>query len=286
MAIYQDLLANPNELDEDDDSCLLPVNLNCRPIYTYYDSHCRRNPADSLVGFPVIPPSNSCGSYNGNEYFVFEKVSRSLSSIVSDASLDVSDNDLVVTAYQILEILRILFDAQKVLKNLHVNDFFFRRTTKGYRTVLLNQDFVTKSWPLYLLTSRECFFIEDPTFTSVSVMSGNGIFSVFPSPPEPTPTDNLQSLAYILIFLSQGTLPWLGRTDAEIKAMKENPALMQCSPFEGSCTPFLSRLDVVPLLLSSADPRTVLDQCLQLLRERMTSHTVTFGVSPASLPHF
>ncbi|KAM7456556.1 hypothetical protein BLSTO_02689 [Blastocystis sp. subtype 1] len=108
-------------------------------------------------------------------------------------------------------------------------------------------------------------------------MSGNGIFSVFPSPPEPTPTDNLQSLAYILIFLSQGTLPWLGRTDAEIKAMKENPALMQCSPFEGSCTPFLSRLDVVPLLLSSADPRTVLDQCLQLLRERMTSHTVTFG---------
>ncbi|KAK8810859.1 hypothetical protein WA556_003942, partial [Blastocystis sp. ATCC 50177/Nand II] len=237
MAIYQDLLANPNELDEDDDSCLLPVNLNCRPIYTYYDSHC----------FPVIPPSNSCGSYNGNEYFVFEKVSRSLSSIVSDASLDVSDNDLVVTAYQILEILRILFDAQKVLKNLHVNDFFFRRTTKGYRTVLLNQDFVTK----------ECFFIEDPTFTSVSVMSGN----------EPTPTDNLQSLAYILIFLSQGTLPWLGRTDAEIKAMKENPALMQCSPFE----------DVVPLLLSSADPRTVLDQCLQLLRERMTSHTVTFG---------
>ncbi|OAO17892.1 hypothetical protein AV274_0348 [Blastocystis sp. ATCC 50177/Nand II] len=247
MAIYQDLLANPNELDEDDDSCLLPVNLNCRPIYTYYDSHC----------FPVIPPSNSCGSYNGNEYFVFEKVSRSLSSIVSDASLDVSDNDLVVTAYQILEILRILFDAQKVLKNLHVNDFFFRRTTKGYRTVLLNQDFVTK----------ECFFIEDPTFTSVSVMSGN----------EPTPTDNLQSLAYILIFLSQGTLPWLGRTDAEIKAMKENPALMQCSPFEGSCTPFLSRLDVVPLLLSSADPRTVLDQCLQLLRERMTSHTVTFG---------
>ena len=68
--------------------------------------------------------------------------------------------------------------------------------------------------------------------------------------------------------------------------MKENPALMQCSPFEGSYTPFPSRLDVVPLLLSSADPRTVLDQCLQLLRERMTSHTVTFGVSPASLPHF
>ena len=237
MAIYQDLLANPHELDEDDESNLLPVNLNCRPIYTYYDSHCGRNSVSLPLGFPVIPPSYSCGSYLGNEYFVFEKVSRSLSSIVSDSTLDVTDNDLLVIAYQLLEILCILFNNQKVLKNLHVNDFFFRRTTKGYRTVLLNQDFVTKLIPLYVLIPRECFFIEDPTFTSASVMSGKGCPHIFFSPPEPTPTDNLQSLAYILIFLSQGNLPWLGRTDAEIKQMKENPSFLQCSPFEGTCTP-------------------------------------------------
>ena len=233
----------------------------------------------------MIPPSDSCGSYKGNEYFVFEKVSRSLSSIVSDTTLDVSDNDLLVTAYQILEILRILFGAQKVLKNLHVNDFFFRRTTKGYRTVLLNQDFVTKSCPLYALTSRECFFIEDPTFTSVSVMSGKGCSSVSLSCPEPTPTDNHQPRAYILIFLSQGSLPWLGRTDAEIKEMKENPSLMQCSPFEGTPTFSPSRVDIVPLLLSSSSPQAVVEQCLQLLREHRTAHTITFGVGLSSLLH-
>ena len=50
---------------------------------------------------------------------------------------------------------------------------------------------------------RECFFIEDPTFTSVSVMNGNGT-AVHPiSTVEPTQIDNLHSLAYILVFLDR-----------------------------------------------------------------------------------
>ena len=47
-------------------------------------------------------------------------------------------------AIQILEILQLLFSQNKILKNLDVHDFFLRRTTKGYRVVLLNQDFYTK----------------------------------------------------------------------------------------------------------------------------------------------
>lgn len=144
LAINQDLSADPNELDCIDDSSLLPVNLNCRPLYTYYDNHCGRFHIKSSSGFPIIPPSESYGSYNGNEYFVFERVSRSLSSVVSDTSLVVTDEDLFTIAFQLLEIVRICFAEGKVFKNLHVNDFFFRRTTRGYRIVLLNQDFFSK----------------------------------------------------------------------------------------------------------------------------------------------
>lgn len=81
---------------------------------------------------------------------------------------------------------------------------------------------------------RECFFIEDPTFTSVSVMNGNGTAARPISTVEPTQIDNLHSLAYILVFLAQGTLPWIGGTDVMVKEMKESSVLLQCSPYDGS----------------------------------------------------
>ena len=127
------------------------------------------------VGFPLVPPEGFAGTYKGNAYFIVEKISRSLSSLVSDLTLDVSLNDLLSIALQMLEILRILFNNGKVLKNLHVNDFFLRRTTRGYRLILLNQDFYMKLLYCLLITSRESFFIDDPTFASISVMSGNGL---------------------------------------------------------------------------------------------------------------
>ena len=59
-----------------------------------------------------------------------------------------SKDDLVNIAIQIMDILRHLFAKKKVLKNLHVNDFSLRRTTKGYRVVLMNQDFFDE-WVLF-----------------------------------------------------------------------------------------------------------------------------------------
>lgn len=55
-----------------------------------------------------------------------------------------TENDIYNIAYQLLSIMKILISDGKVLKNIHVNDFFLRRTTKGFRVVLLNQDFYTK----------------------------------------------------------------------------------------------------------------------------------------------
>lgn len=102
-----------------------------------------------MVGFPIIPSSNSSGYLNDRFYFVFEKVNRSLSSILSDNSLDISVDDLGTIACQILEILQYCFSQNKVMKNLGVNDFYLRRTTKGYRVIFLNQDFYSKYWQLY-----------------------------------------------------------------------------------------------------------------------------------------
>lgn len=109
-----------------------------------------------MVGFPIIPTSNSSGYLYGQFYFVFEKVNRSLSSILSDNSLDISVNDLGTIACQILEILQYCFSKNKVVKNLGVNDFYLRRTTKGYRVIFLNQDFYSK----YLIIVKSFIIIE------------------------------------------------------------------------------------------------------------------------------
>ena len=76
-----------------------------------------------------------------------------MSAVISDESFVVSKDDLLNLASQILEILYILFSNDLVLKNLHINDFMLRRTTRGFRAVLINQDFYTK------------YFSTEPPFT-------------------------------------------------------------------------------------------------------------------------
>ena len=97
-----------------------------------------------FLGFPIVPLENMEGTYEGHEYFVYERISKPLNEIVRSNSMNVTKDDLVNVAIQILGILRHLFAKKKILKNLHVNDFSLRRTTKGYRVVLMNQDFFEK----------------------------------------------------------------------------------------------------------------------------------------------
>lgn len=91
-----------------------------------------------------MPLKNASGVYEGHEWFVYERVSKPLSDVATSNTLKVSRDDEINIAVQILEILQFLFAQNKVLKNLDVHDFFLRRTTKGYRVILLNQDFYTK----------------------------------------------------------------------------------------------------------------------------------------------
>ena len=71
--------------------------------------------------------------------------------VITNRSLHVSQDDLVNIAVQLFEILHFLIVDGKVLKSLSVNDFILRRTTKGYRLVLLNQDFYDGSAQATLL---------------------------------------------------------------------------------------------------------------------------------------
>lgn len=91
-----------------------------------------------------MPLKNASGVYEGHEWFVYERVSKPLSDVATSNTLKVSRDDEINIAVQILEILQFLFAQNKVLKNLDVHNFFLRRTTKGYRVILLNQDFYTK----------------------------------------------------------------------------------------------------------------------------------------------
>ena len=95
----------------------------------------------SFLGFPIIPQHHVRGMYEGHPYFVYERIAKTLMDVITNRSLHVSQDDLVNIAVQLFEILHFLIVDGKVLKNLTVNDFILRRTTKGYRLVLLNQDF-------------------------------------------------------------------------------------------------------------------------------------------------
>lgn len=95
----------------------------------------------SFLGFPIIPQHHVRGMYEGHPYFVYERIAKTLMDVITNRSLHVSQDDLVNIAVQLFEILHFLIVDGKVLSNLTVNDFILRRTTKGYRLVLLNQDF-------------------------------------------------------------------------------------------------------------------------------------------------
>ena len=95
----------------------------------------------SFLGFPIIPQHHVRGMYEGHPYFVYERIAKTLMDVITNRSLHVSQDDRVNSAVQLFEILHFLIVDGKVLKNLTVNDFILRRTTKGYRLVLLNQDF-------------------------------------------------------------------------------------------------------------------------------------------------
>ena len=116
------------------------------------------------IGFPIIPLNGATGVYESHKYFVYESVSRDLKSVVLNNTLHVSRDDLVNIAIQILTILQYLFERGMVLNNLTIDDFILRRTTRGYRVILLNQEFYT----------GELMSIDDTTFVSPSILHGNG----------------------------------------------------------------------------------------------------------------
>ena len=131
------------------------------------------------VGFPLTPLKNSYGEYNGHEFYVFERVSKPLSNIITK-NTNVSRDDYLNLACQLFEILNHLFKKQLIVKNIDIHDFCLRRTTNGYRVVFLNQDFYEKYILIVtlctMITTREEFVIDEFLFTSVSVMKQHGIF--------------------------------------------------------------------------------------------------------------
>ena len=149
--MYKDSI-NPNALPSSVVTSHSSVNVNVAPQYSYYDNHCGLSEYVLSLGFPIIPQHHVSGYYEGHPYFVYERIARTLTDVITSRSLHVSQDDLVNIAIQIFEILHFLIVEGKVLKNLTVNDFLLRRTTKGYRLVLLNQDFYDGSAWMLLLT--------------------------------------------------------------------------------------------------------------------------------------
>ncbi|KAK8828785.1 hypothetical protein WA577_000266 [Blastocystis sp. JDR] len=243
--VYKDS-DNPDYNDNSFENNLTDVNAFVKPEYTYYTSHC----------FPIVPLKNASGVYEGHEWFVYERVSKPLSDVATSNTLKVSRDDEINIAVQILEILQFLFAQNKVLKNLDVHDFFLRRTTKGYRVILLNQDFYTK----------ESFTIEDTTYTSTSVIHGNGR--------QPTMRDNVVSFVYIMLFLINKSLPWeyLSEEAAIAKKMDD----LAISNEVGEDYKILVEILRKHTLHATRHPR--LQEYINVLKGMREERNVTFGI--------
>ncbi|KAK8798504.1 hypothetical protein WA588_003584 [Blastocystis sp. NMH] len=245
MSIMYKDSKNPDELSNSIVTSYSSVNINVAPQYSYYDKHC----------FPIIPQHHVRGMYEGHPYFVYERIAKTLMDVITNRSLHVSQDDLVNIAVQLFEILHFLIVDGKVLKNLTVNDFILRRTTKGYRLVLLNQDFYdgSNSTPT------------DPTFASVSVMHNNA----------PTSTDNVISGVYIMLYLIHSTLPWQN-DNANTMLLKK----MDADLLATLCEPDWSVLATMLRMYSLHEdhPQRLADS-IDALHRMSTTRNITFGTT-------
>lgn len=118
-----------------------PVRFQCFPEFTYYDGHCIGFWSIISLGFPIVPPESGKGIYCGQRYYVYEKLFRRLRVITEDAQYVKSRKEIALVALQLLKIVYELWSRNRVLNSIHVDDFYLRKTTKGFRVVLLNQYF-------------------------------------------------------------------------------------------------------------------------------------------------
>ena len=140
MAIENDRIQSCEEGEE----LKHPVRFQCFPELTYYDSHCIPAWDITIAGFPIVPPEHEKGIFCGQRYYVFEKLFRCLRVITQDAMYVKSKREIALTALQLLKIVYELRTRNRVLKSIHVDDFYLRKTTKGFRIFLLNQYFSDK----------------------------------------------------------------------------------------------------------------------------------------------
>ena len=96
-------------------------------------------------------------------------------------------------------------------------------------------------------------------------MNGNGIKSVLFSHIEPTQSDNLISLCFILIYLCEGSLPWIGLSDAVGKSMKEDSETVIHLTSHFADIPSQSALQTV-------------NECLFILQRMIETRTILLGV--------
>lgn len=125
----------------DDEELKHPVRFQCFPEYTYYDCHCIGFRSFMSIGFPIVPPECGKGIYCGQQYYVFEKLYRCLRVITQDTEYVRSRKEIALVALQLLKIVYELWTRSRVLKSIHVDDFYLRKTTKGFRIFLTNQYF-------------------------------------------------------------------------------------------------------------------------------------------------
>lgn len=125
----------------DDEELKHPVRFQCFPMLTYYDSHCIGSCDIISLGFPIVPPESENGIYCGQQYCVIERLFRCLRVITQDGEYVKSREEIALTALQLLKIVYELWTRNRILKSIHVDDFYLRKTTKGFRIFLVNQYF-------------------------------------------------------------------------------------------------------------------------------------------------
>lgn len=157
-----------------------------------------------------------------NTYIVFDLLDVSLAKIIKEHG-KLNNNSVAAIGLQMLKRIKLLHEKEMLHRDIKPENFMIGRGDNSNKIYLIDLSFCKR----YMQNNKH---IEEKainniigTVNYVSVNVHNRI--------EPSRRDDLESFAYILIFLIEGKLPWENNSIGDIYMLKNRITEMQYIPF-------------------------------------------------------
>ena len=157
-----------------------------------------------------------------NTYIVFDLLDVSLAKIVKDHG-PLNKNSVAAIGLQILKRIKLLHDKEMLHRDIKPENFMIGRGDNSNKIYLIDLSFCKR----YVHNNKH---IEEKRINSL-IGTANYVSLNVHNRVEPSRRDDLESFAYILIFLLEGKLPWDNSSIGDIYTFKNRITETQSIPF-------------------------------------------------------